>query len=119
VTILHHLQHQPRWNRQRRDQGNVDATPDHHDRHGEAENAEHRHVLQQRQHIGGGKKSWKKDSEQDKKHRKNRKYDSLLSEPSDSHPDYSCCLFCRGCSPALTANASRTGIAAATAGLSA
>jgi hypothetical protein len=42
--------------------------------------------LQQRQHVGGGKESRKENREDGKKRRKNRKYDSLLTDPPDSHP---------------------------------
>jgi hypothetical protein len=45
--------------------------------------------LQQRQHIRSSKKARQDKREYDKKRRKDRKYDSLLPEAPDSHPDYS------------------------------
>ena len=93
MAVLHHLQHQPRRNRQRCDQRNVDAAPDHDDRHREPENAEHRHVLQQRQHIRGGEKARQGNREHGKKCRENRKHDSLLPDVPDSHPGFSCSWF--------------------------
>ena len=106
VAVLHHLEHEPRRNRQRRDQRNVDAAADHDDRHGQAQNAEHRHVLQQRQHVRGGEEARQRNREDGKKSRENRKNDSLLPDVPDSHPGFSWFLvFCRRCWLALIANA--------------
>ena len=95
VTVLHHLQHQSRRHRQRRDQRNIDAAADHDDRHREPENAEHRHVLQQRQHIRGGQEAGQGKREDRKQRGKNRKHDSLLADVLDSHPGFSYAFFCR------------------------
>jgi hypothetical protein len=86
VAVLHHLQHQPRRNRQCRDQRNVDAASDHDDRHREAENTEHRHVLQQRQHVLRRQKSGQGNREDRKQRSENREHDSLLADVPDSHP---------------------------------
>jgi hypothetical protein len=91
---------------QRRDQRDVDAAPDHHDRHCQAEDAEHGHVLQQRQHVRGCQKAGEGSCEDGKQHRKNREYDSLLPEAPDSHPDFSSSFCCRRCWRALGTNAS-------------
>ena len=84
MAVLHHLEHEPRRNRERRDQRNVDAAADHDDRHRQAQNAEHRHVLQQRQHVRGGEEARQRDREDGKKGGENRKYNSLLPDVPDS-----------------------------------
>jgi hypothetical protein len=109
VTVLDHLQHQPRRHRQGCNQRNVDAAPDHDNRHRKAEDAQHRHVLQQRQHIRGGKKAGQGNREDGKKRGKNREHDSLLPDAPDSHAGFSYLFFCRRCSRALIANASDDG----------
>jgi hypothetical protein len=63
----------------------------------QTENAEHRDVLQQREHIRGGQKAREDEREDGKKGRKNRKYDALLPEAPDSHPGFSYSFFCRRC----------------------
>jgi hypothetical protein len=106
VTVLDHLEHQPRWHGQSCNQRNVDAAPDHDDRHRKTQDAKHRHVLQQRQHILGCKKAGEHNREDGKKRREDRKYDSLLPEAPDSHPGFSYWFFCRRCSLALITIAS-------------
>ena len=86
MAVLHHLQDQSRRHGQRGDQRNIDAAADHDDRHGEPENAEHRHVLQQRQHIVGREKAGQEDREREKQRGENREYDLLLIEPKAFHP---------------------------------
>jgi hypothetical protein len=41
------LKDEARGHRERRNEGNVDAAPEDHDRHRETEDAEHRDILQQ------------------------------------------------------------------------
>jgi hypothetical protein len=66
--------------------------------------------LQQRQHIRGGEKAREDEREDDEKGRKNRKYDALLPEAPDSHPDFfSYCYFCRRCWRPLVPIASHRG----------
>ena len=89
MAVLHHLKHQPRWHGQCRDQRNIDAAPDHDDRHRQAENAQHRHALQQGQHIRGAKKTRQREGEYDKKRRENRKHDSLLAKTQVLHASFS------------------------------
>ena len=46
----------------------------------EPENAEHRHVLQQRQHVRRGQKAGQGEREDRKQRSENREHDSLLAE---------------------------------------
>ena len=108
MAVLHHLQHQARRHGERRDQRNVDAAADHHDRHREPENAEHRHVLQQRQHIRRGQKAGQGKREDCKQRGKYRKHDSLLADVFDSHPGFSYAFFCRRCWRALMSQCKRS-----------
>ena len=87
MAVLHHLQDQSRRHRERGDQRDIDAAPDHDDRHREPENAEHRHVLQQRQHVRGRQEAREGDREDREQHRENREYDSLLANFLISIPD--------------------------------
>src|ERR1700722_19164491 len=89
MTVLHHLQHQPRRNGQGGDQRNIDATSDHDDRHRQTENAEHRDTLQQCQHIRGAQKTGQGDREYHKKRGENRKHDSLLAKTQVLHANLS------------------------------
>ncbi|MGY4457371.1 hypothetical protein ACVWYI_001331 [Bradyrhizobium sp. LB13.1] len=88
MTVLHHLQHQPRRHREGCDQRDVDAASDHDDRHGKAEYAEHRHVLEQRQHVVGGQKAAQEDRKNEEQQREDGEDDLLLIEPKAFHPRF-------------------------------
>ena len=88
MPVLHHLQHQARRNRKRRDQRNVDAASDHDHRHAEPENAEHGDVLQQRQHVRGGGKARQEKRKRGEHHSEDAKHNGLLCEPQASHPGH-------------------------------
>jgi hypothetical protein len=79
VAVLHHLQHEPGRHGECGDERNVDAPPQDHDCHGEAENAEHCHVLQQRQHIVGREEPRQEHRERDEKDGEDNEDDLLLS----------------------------------------
>ena len=80
MAVLHHLQDEARRHRERRDQGNVDSATQHHDRHGEAEYAEHSDVLQQGQHIVGAEEPREEERERNEQGGEDREYDLLLSQ---------------------------------------
>ena len=86
MAVLHHLQHEPRGHGEGRDQRDVDAAADHDDRHGEAEDAEHCHVLEQRQHIVRGQEAIEEDREHEEQQREDGEDDLLLIEPKALHP---------------------------------
>ena len=85
MPVLHHLQHQTGRDGERGDQRNVDAAAEHDDRHGQAENAKHRHVLQQRQHVVGGEEALQEDGEDNEQRREYDEDDFLLCEPDALH----------------------------------
>ena len=84
MAILHHLQDEARRNSERGDERNVDATAQDDDRHGEAENTKHRHVLQQRQHVVGREEPRQEDREYDEQHGEDDEDDLLLSDANAS-----------------------------------
>ena len=78
MTVLHHLQHEARRHRERGDQGDVDPAAQDHDRHSEAENAEHSDVLQQGQHIVGAEEPREEERERNEQDGEDREHDLLL-----------------------------------------
>ena len=86
MTVLDHLKNKSGRDRQGCNQRNIDAAANHDDRHGEPENAEHRHVLQQGQHVLGREKAAQEDRKRQKQHGEDGEHDLLLIEPKAFHP---------------------------------
>ena len=74
-----------RRHRERRDQRDVDAAADDDDRHGEAEDAENGHVLQQRQHVVRRQEAGQEERETRKQNDEDREDDGLLGDPERLH----------------------------------